>query len=569
MKTGEKLSFHRQHYLPLYAGGALLALVATLFPSVAPTLSAPGGALTPNAAAPFAGEPGAPWATPSVLGGPGGTSSPSQGLGSTSGGTGSPIIRATGPTRGGFACRPGVRQLPWSEYATACLPKFVGSNGGATYRGVTKDTIKFVVRKLADDAVVGPIASQQGLGDPKKWNDAVKLFTPYFNQMFELYGRKVEFEVYEGSGNTFDELNEKGEDAACKDAKEIAAMDVFGVIPWGPAGTSGPFSECAADEGLFVPTGPLFFPEQSFRKWHPYVWGGVLPASDDIGHDAAEYIGKRLARRKATWAGDEEAPGQNFQDRSRKFGMFVPESSAYAVLGDTIEEDGRTKWGFEISERVDYELNPATIGQRVNVAIGRFKAAGVTTIVLASDFVAMKALTLRAAAQNYFPEWFTVGIGWTDYESVARECDPREVDGHLFGMSQFGGPKMNDRNGEAFRAWRAAGGKDEDVENMPYIYYSMIDAFNKLQLAGPNLTPQAVAAGTKNYSGGSAFGAMGRWSYADRHSNVSDSREIYWDGDAVASDGSGDPGAYLETYNGRRFDRGEWPREAPPIYPGS
>jgi hypothetical protein len=297
------------------------------------------------------------------------------------------------------------------------------------------------------------------------------------------------------------------------------------------------------------------------------VWGGVLPSSDDIGHDAAEYIGKRLAGRKAIWAGDEETTSQNFRSHARTFGMFVPRNDAYAILGDEIVQDGRSKWGYSIASRYDYENNPATLGKSVNNAIAKFKAAGVTTIILASDFLSMKLLTRRAAAQDYFPEWFTVGIAWTDYESVARECDQRAVDGHLFGMSQFGGPKMDDPNGEAFRSWRNAAPGERAPEFMSFTYYSMLDVFNKLQLAGPNLTPAAVAAGRKYYEGGSARSAMGRWSYATRHSTVSDSREIYWDGDAVAFDGK--PGTYLETYGGRRFDRGEWTREAPPIYPGS
>jgi hypothetical protein len=560
---------HAKHYKPLYGLVVVMVVVVAAFPSVVPGdrgtgslgPDASGGSPTANGS-PSGSDGRSPVASPSEVSGSGRRHSTDT----TSTGS-QPGLGLSGRTHGGVMCRPGVRQIPWSVYTPLCLPKFTGKNGGATYRGVTKDTIKFVVRRLPGDTVVGPIASSQGLGDPEKWDEARRKLTPFFNRMYELYGRKVVIETYTGSGNTFDELNEEGADAACKDAKEIASMDVFGVLPWGPAGTSGPFSRCAAKEGLFVPFGALFFPETSYQDWHPYVWGGVLPAADDIGHDAAEYIGKRLAGRKAAWAGDEEATGQNFRARPRTFGMFVPRSPSYRVLGDAIEGDGRSTWGFTVTSRYDYENNPATLGASVNAAIAQFKAAGVTTIILASDFLSMKLLTRRAAAQNYFPEWFTVGIAWTDFESVARECDRRAVDGHLFGMSQFGGPKMYDPKGEVFRTWRIAAPGQEAPEFMPFVYYFMVDMFNKLQLAGPNLTPHAVATGSKRYAGGSARAAMGRWSYAIRHSTVSDSREVYWDADAVAFDGN--RGAYLETYNGRRFDRGEWTREAPPIYPGS
>lgn len=571
MTTGGRFRFHANHYKPLYGLVALVVAVVAAFPSVVP------GARETSARGPD--DSGV---SPSAAGSPSGSTGPTP-IGAPSGVSGSkfkdssrstpiavqPGLGLSGRTHGGVMCRAGVRQIPWSVYAPRCLPEYTGNNGGATYRGVTQDTIRFVVRKLPDDSAIGPLSSQQGLGDPAEWEKVRDKLTPFLNKMYELYGRKVVIEPFMGKGSTFDELKEEGADAACNDAKTIANKQppVFGVLPYGPAGTSGPFSKCAAEEGLFVPSGPLFFPETSFQEWNPYVWGGVLPAADDIGHDAAEYIGKRLAGGRATWAGDEETTGQNFRARSRKFGMYVPDNKAYAVLGDTIESDGRSKWGFDVPVRYDYQNDPKTIGTSVIQAIEKFKHEEVTTIILASEFVSMRLLTQRAADQGYFPEWFTVGLGWTDYESVARSCNQKEVDGHLFGMSQFGGPKMDDPNGEAFRAWRAAAPGEKAPDLMSWVYYLMIDMFNKLQLAGPNLTPATVAAGSKSYVGGSARAAMGRWSYAKRHSTVSDSREIYWDAHAVAYDGQ--PGAYLETYGGRRFDRGEWTREAPPIYPGS
>lgn len=570
MKVGRGIRLHIGRYKPLYALVVLVSVVITAFPSLVPPEQGNAGF----------GSDGSVVAPVDSKMAPPSAQSPADSMGPVPAGPGprrgtveralaeEPGLPTPGParaTRGGVACRPGVRQVPWSVYAPACMPAFSGSNGGATYRGVTKDTITFVVRRLAGDTAIGPISSQQGLGDPERWEDAREVLMPYFNKVFELYGRRVVLRTYDGSGDTFAELNEEGADAACKDAKEIAGMDVFGVLPWGPAGTSGPFSRCAAKEGLFVPFGPLFFPEQSYRRWHPYVWGGILPRSDDIGHDAAEYIGKRLAGRKAAWAGDEEVAGQNFRARTRRFGMFVPRNPAYRVLGDAVERDGASTWGYTIASRYDYENNPATLGASVNDAIAQFKAEGVTTVILASDFLSMKLLTRRAAAQDYFPEWVTVGISWTDFESVARECDQRAVDGHLFGMSQFGGPQIYDPRGEAFLTWRAAAAGEPAPEFMPFIYYFMLDMFNKLQLAGPRLTPASVAAGARRYEGGSATAPMGRWSYADRHATISDSREIYWRSDAIAFDGK--RGAYRETYGGRRFDRGEWPRESPPIYP--
>lgn len=570
MKLRDRLSFHQRHYLPLYALIAVVVVVIAAFPSGVPGTDAHRGA---GPAAPAVGSPAAQAAArpgrardPSPAGE---ASSVPRGPGrATTGPTAPPELPGdglTGKTRGGFACREGVRQIPWSAYAAECLPRFTGDNGGPTYRGVTDTTIKFVVRRLPGDTAIGPISSASGFGTPEDWDEARKALVPYFNGTFELYGRKVIIEYFDGKGNVFDEINEKGKQAACEDAKEIAtSRNAFGVLTWGPAGTSGPFSECAAKEGLFVPYGAQWYPESSYRDWHPYVWG-QLAAADDMGHDAAEYIGKRLANRKARWAGDEESPGQGFRNRKRSFGMFVPAAPSYRTLGDIIVNDGVRKWNYTITSRFDYESDPASMGRAVNDAIAQFKNAGVTSIILASEFAAMKLLTRRAAAQDYFPEWVLVGMGWTDMESSARECDQRAVDGHLFGMSQFGGPKMYDPKGEVFRTWRTVAPGRTAPDFMPFMYFHLVDIFNKLQLAGPNLTPQNIAAGIRGYTGGSKHGAMGHWSYAKRHVAISDAREIFWDGGATGFDGKA--GAYVETYRGRRFDRGEWTRESPPIYP--
>ena len=90
--------------------------------------------------------------------------------------------------------------------------------------------------------------------------------------------------------------------------------------------------------------------------------------------------------------------------------------------------------------------------------------------------------------------------------------------------------------------------------------------FNLLQVAGPNLTPDNIALGAAAMPpGGGASAAYGTWSLADDHTEIDDSREIYYD--SKGKDYKGVSPAYVETYGGKRFSSGQWPQEEPPVYP--
>jgi len=92
------------------------------------------------------------------------------------------------------------------------------------------------------------------------------------------------------------------------------------------------------------------------------------------------------------------------------------------------------------------------------------------------------------------------------------------------------------------------------------MYFSFVDIFKLLQAAGPVLTPLNVGVGARALpAAGGPTEALGTWSWATQHEATLDAREIYWDGGAKH---------YIETYGGRRFQSGQWPTEAPPIYPG-
>ncbi len=50
----------------------------------------------------------------------------------------------------------------------------------------------------------------------------------------------------------------------------------------------------------------------------------------------------------------------------------------------------------------------------------QFKAAGVTTVILACDPFSAGIITKAAAAQNYHPEWFIIGAALTDQDQYVQ-----------------------------------------------------------------------------------------------------------------------------------------------------
>lgn len=478
--------------------------------------------------------------------------------------TGAPVakvVQASGVTRGGFKCAPGVRQVPWTAYAPPCVAKFTGNNGGATYNGVTDKTIKLAFRVPVDAG--GPAAqAQDRLNEQTGGASAASAFSfaqrylPWFNKNYELYGRQVVIEKYNGQGNSIDEAQNKGQEAACADATKAATtVHAFASLLYGFTEETGPFTDCAARrQKMFLPLAAPYYPESYFQKWHPYAWDNTMQC-ERIARDIAEYAGKRLNGRNAKWAGD-----PTFQATKRRFAIYVPNDPAYQMCADILEKDFEQKYGGKLVSRYNYALDVSQFPSEAVRAVVQFQAARATTVILACDNISPIFLTQGAKQQDYHPEWLLIGVAGTDLDSAAASYDQDEVDGHLFGMSQLGNTtKLTSPTGEAARAWREATGEKTLPNGAYYAYYNYVQIFSLLQAAGPILTPQNAAIGIRKYPpAGGASGASGTWSWAKDHTATIDAREIYWDGASQH---------FRETYGGRRFQSGQWPKSEPPIYP--
>jgi hypothetical protein len=483
------------------------------------------------------------------------------------------IKAGTGTARAGHACTPTAKQVPDLSYSLPCVPAFTGDNGGATARGVTKDAIKIVIRTFpttANSQAVDKEVHDAGFATAADAKDIRNQFVDYFNKSFELYGRKVDLVEYESKfGNATAEALGGGREGACQDATLIAdEMQAFGVV-----GGGGVFAECAAEKQLVVFGAAAYYSEDFYRKWSPYLYNTTMDCQR-ISAGIGEYIGKRLLGKPARWAGDPELAKQ-----TRKFGTYTPDIDEYQKCNQLTQKVMKEKFKAEPGLTVSYALDISRFADQAKRAIIQFKAENVTTIVTACDPISISLMTKEATAQNYFPEWFIIGTAAQDTDGFGRGYDQKQVDGHMFGVSQLSSnAKLFGANADAPKLYAKLNPGKTILAGTVAGLYDYTAVFNLLEAAGPTLTAANIEKGIAALpTMGAPDFAAGKWSYAKGvdgkpdHTAVDDVREVYWDGSAPPGPDERDKtkkGAFVEVDNGKRYDLDQWPTTDPNVYPG-
>ncbi|HEX4816743.1 MAG TPA: hypothetical protein VFV66_28710, partial [Nonomuraea sp.] len=517
-----KTALHLRRYMPFYVFGLVWVLTLSLFPSIRSATSDDAslfaGTDLPSGSGGLAGssDPGVLAATDAgavdATGAPldagaataagggrtggaartaGGATAAAGGAAAAAGagaGPGVPgsiaesvaLAHKTGKMRDGRDCNGQIRQLPVARYGAICTAKYEGPNGGATYHGVSGDKIRIVRRNFPDSAnsqAVEAFASSAGLADEETTNRIRDEFIAKFDGIFELYGRKIEWIDYESqNGDATQESLGNGREEACADATYIKeTLKAFAVYDG-----SAVFGECAAQRGMMVfSTGP-YYPEVWYKKYHPYLWGGVMEC-ERVSYQVSEYIGKRLAPYKSIFT-DDPVLG----NKERLFGTYVPDNDEYQHCVNITMRELDTKWGQKGKQReqYNYQLDVSRMADQAAQGILRFKAAGVTTVVLACDPISSVALMAAATNQAYYPEWYMIGTALNDTDFFARLFEPSQSR-HLFGMSQLGSTdKLIGDKSEAGQVYKALTGKTIP-EGTSGDYYGVLRAYSMLQGAGP------------------------------------------------------------------------------------
>jgi hypothetical protein len=403
-------------------------------------------------------------------------------------------------------CDPETRRIRlYSVFRVPCVKTVEAKdNGGATSRGVTRDSIKLVMVTAADPNSVpkdASIAAQNGVnqatGTTGIYADAVRDANELYASVYETYGRDVDIEIYTRTG--IDEASMRADALAIAEKKPFAVLNAEPLV-----------GQLLADRKIIsidFPRDPEVVAQQA-----PYRWSY---GTDYFGLTlmAAEVLGKQLWDGKAEWAGDE-----SMHAKDRKFGLVYPDSNDAIPYPDLalFEKTLKKYGGGTITTKIAYTgavgADTATIDtlnqQAATPIIARLRDAGVTTVVLITSQSMTKALTLAATTQDYRPEWFCAEWFNCSFDFYARQND-QEQWAHAFGIGSLYPALEGEALDNYAKMFRWYYGPNQGTPSAGVLSY-LNNFYSGIHMAGPKLTPQTFQAGlySKPIMGGAKEGAV-------------------------------------------------------------
>lgn len=441
-------------------------------------------------------------------------------------------------------------------FAPPCMAPFTGDNGGATATGVTADEITIVHYLGPDnDPIIDYITAAVKVDETNaQQEETIKGFINFFETYYELYGRKIKYVTYESTGLANDEVTARAD--AQRIVEEYKPFAVVG----GPALTNAFADEMAARETVCISCGGGTAQWMADRD--PYLWN-LDGSAEQKQVQVVEFIGKQLAGKPASHAGDA------LKADTRKFAV-VYEASGGAEsqrLADLMESR-MTEAGAKPDLMLPYTLDPGTIQQQASQVVAKLKAAGITTVVMATDPVAPGNFTREATTQEYFPEWLVAAATLTDTNAFGRGYDQAQW-AHAFGVTSLAVRVNPDVVGSKI-LYKWFTGQDAPAPlGAPVFMPGFSLLFAALQGTGPTLTPQTLGDFIKTLKTKPAltaayltYGEQGIWDEPD-YNGIDDATVFWWDTAATGPDENGREGTGLMKFvdGGKRYLPGEWPTE--------
>ncbi len=550
-----------------------LALLLAILPGNAPERAV--SELGPVVAGPeFGGSPGEPGVVDDVPGGGGGGGGPAGGVVTGEGPTGSGPsggvagIRDAAVQFGKGDCRPDGRELGISLYQPPCAT-FSGGNGGATARGITAEKIT-IVRWMGqvDEATQAILEANKLADNPERRTRSYEALLKYSNQHSVTYGREVVMKTLPASGPSEDDRAMRAD--AIKIAEDIKA---FGVIEGTPdSGIPKVLAKELAQRGVIcMCTSTLT--SDFYKENPPYIFGTGLPSATEYGTQMAEFIGKRLAGRKAKWAGDDLNPTQQYRTKPRKFGLLY-----VAGANDRVEPEAKRSKDFFVKELAKYGVKLAAVHEflyapgenqnEISTRIADFKDKGITTFIGFWDPLSPILITREMTRQQWFPEIFVSGSGLSDTTTAGRLYDPAQWS-RAFGISPLWVTWENVNRSPGYRQARHGNPNlaqgDEGV--LVNIYAALVGQFFwGVHMAGPRLTADTFAQGMYRFpkTGGIPGAPLLYFTRAFPNA-IKDFVEVWFDLDRRGPDERGDQGTgmMMKVNSGKRYVPGSWPRTEP------
>jgi hypothetical protein len=453
----------------------------------------------------------------------------------------------------------GKLKIPY-YFAGQCYAPFKGSNGGATYQGVTANSIKVVLYlPEANDPILSFIEGAIADTDTNQQTiETVQGYAKFLQAYYETYGRKIDLIPFTATGSALDDV------AARADATTIVqTIKPFAVIG-GPVLTAAFGQEIVANKIFCIDCIPSQ-PDSYYAQHSPYVIGLDMNA-DEAQIQLADYIGAQLKGRPAAYAGDAAMHHQ-----PRKFGLVYISTGRDSEIQADHFVQSLAKFGVKLAARLAY-TSPVTI-DAVGL-IAKLKAAGVTSVIFSGDPVAPGSLTRAATNQNYYPEWIVSGSVLTDTAIFARTYDQKQW-AHAFGISFLAARTDPSVSGSIYLYHWFYGKKPAAATGAATTTPDITLLFVGLQGTGPDVTPAnflaALFAAPKPAEALTepmiTYGKHGIWPQTD-YLGIDDATEIWWNPNASGPDELNHLGRGLYEYvqGGKRYLPGQWPDVAPDVF---
>jgi hypothetical protein len=427
-------------------------------------------------------------------------------------------------SRTGVKCAQGVRQFAWSKYAPPCVAAFSGSNGGATSAGVTKDTITITVGfgNTAENSAIQSLAGPATPNDAA-WANTIKDYAAYFDKQFETYGRHIVVKTYQMKSDYVQADMGQASAAAQADAQSAKSMGAFADMTALTNTSSEPYGNDLARLGVINWGFPLRA-ASNYQQLSPYIYN-FLPDGTKWAKWAANLVCQKMDNLPAVYAGGSQ------KGQKRKFGIIevnIPEVQAF---GELAKQYASQECGVSMYT-LHYSFDLSSFSQYGSSMMAQMQQSGITTILCPCDPLGPIFMTQAATQEGYYPEWVYYNEGIVDADYDAKQLTHSLSNGPAL-------PPMNQT--EALRIYQQIypGKMPPSIPYFTWIYGIMLQFYNAVQMAGPDLTPATFHAAMASLPRSLPGGDYGPWWGSS--SGVSTGEYTPWNAMQVTWWGAGAP----------------------------
>lgn len=395
---------------------------------------------------------------------------------------------------------------------------FTGDNGGATWRGVSQDEVRVLVRiegagpyappppaRSSSDAGANPGDAYVDLGSAPVGDEPiiVKPFRDlqaYFNRRYQTFGRSVRLILYFDDGHSHRQVT----------SRRLAVENDLVTRPFSALSLvrDYPFVDAYLDElagrGVVAFEGSHFRAQAFFDRRSEHLWGYHATIEQQAALYSS-YVCQKVAGLPVAISGDPTLRG-----RPRRIALLRtsnPSQLDYLLVGHLIREQ-LLQCGVTLADEATYRTNGEQCTNmpyeqeeedmaKAREDLARFRARGVTTILWPG--CPTSAHPLAASADGWLPEWVLLGDPFMSQAALAGTAagagavwDRRAV---MVSARPFQPPVWRTR---CWAALQEVDPAEDDVAGRFSVcawFGAMQQVFAGIQLAGPRLTPENLATG--------------------------------------------------------------------------